>query len=132
MWSSLSQEIAVRHPLALPQVKEAYTSIKAIAEDGEHGLEFIKGAFSSILGAQTVESVVQVADDSQLVKKQVFGQRPDLGDIVGIYGSSVTWKTLLDVLSNFETKHTVDKVADKIVSALGGGHQVGVWVLCVE
>ena len=39
--------------------------IKAIAEDGEHGLDFIKGVFSSILDAQTVESAVQVADDSQ-------------------------------------------------------------------
>ena len=65
VWSSVSQEIAVRHPLALPQVKDAYVSIKAIAEDGEHGLEFIKGVFSSILDAQTVESAVQVADDSQ-------------------------------------------------------------------
>ena len=110
------------------------------------------------------------------MKELVFGQRPDLGDIVthvlshiqlrckwksigvhlGIekstlhqfankdypyletlsywleHDSSVTWKTLLDVLSHSETKHTVDKLADKIVSALGGGHQVGVWVLCVE
>ena len=43
------------------------------------------------------------------------------------HGSSVTWKTLLDVLSHSETKHTVDKLAEKIMSALGGGHQVSVW-----
>ena len=176
VWAGVPQEIEVRHPLALPQVKEAYASIKAIAEDGEHGLEFIKGVFSSILGAQTVESVIQVADDSQLVKEQVLGQRPDLGDVVthvlphiqvrskwksigltlGIkkttldqfsndddpyletlsywleHGSSVTWKTLLDVLGHFETKHTVDELTDKIVSVLGGGDQVSVWVFCVE
>ena len=36
-------------------------------------LELIKGVFSSILGAQTVASVVQVAD-SLLVKEQVLGQ----------------------------------------------------------
>ena len=75
-------EIEVRHPLALPQVKEAYASIKGIAEDGELGLEFIKGVFSSTLGSQPVESVVQAANDSRLVKEQVFSQRPDLGDIV--------------------------------------------------
>ena len=48
------------------------------------------------------------------------------------HGSSVTWKTLLNVLGHFETKHTVDELADKIVSVLGGGHQVSVQVLCVE
>ena len=46
------------------------------------------------------------------------------------HGSSVTWKTLLDVLGHFETKHTVDELTDKIVSVLGGGHQVSVQVLC--
>ena len=179
VWAGVPLEIEFRHPLALPQVKEAYASIKAIAEDGEHGLELIKGVFSSILGAQTVASVVQVADDSLLVKEQVLGQCPELGDIVthvlphiqvrhwkrvglavGIkknalddfgqqftseddcyletlsywleHGSSVTWKTLLDVLGHFETKHTVDELTDKIVSILGGGDQVSVWVLCVE
>ena len=179
VWADVPQEIKFRHPRALPQVKEAYASIKAIAEDGEHGLEFIKGVFSSIVGAQTVESAVQVADDSRLVKEQVLGQCPDLGDIVthvlphiqvrhwkrvGLalgmrkrtlddvgqqltneddcyletlsywleHGSSVTWKTLLDVLGCFETKHTVDELTDKIVPVLGGGDQVSVWVLCVE
>ena len=48
------------------------------------------------------------------------------------HGSSVTWKTLLDVLGHFETKHTVDELADKIVSVLGGGHQVSVQVVRVE
>ena len=121
-----------------------------------------------------------MADDSRLVKEQVLGQRPDLGDVVthvlphiqvrskwksiglalGIkkttlddfgqqftseddryletlsywleHGSRVTWKTLLDVLGHFETKHTVDELTDKIVSVLGGVHQVSVWVSCVE
>ena len=48
------------------------------------------------------------------------------------HGSSVTWKTLLDALGRFETKHTVDELTVKIVSVLGGGHQVSVCVLCVE
>ena len=48
------------------------------------------------------------------------------------HGSSVTWKTLLDVLGHFETKHTIDELTDKIVSELGGAHQVSVQVLCVE
>ena len=180
VWAAVPQEIELRHPLALPKVKEAFASIKAIAEDSEHGLEFIKVVFSCILGAQTVESAMQVADDnSLLVKEQVLGQRPDLGDVVthvlphiqvrhwkrvGLalgmrkrtlddigqqftseedcyletlsywleHGSSVTWTTLLDVLGHFETKHTVDELTDKIVSVLGGGDQVSVWMLCVE
>ena len=82
VWAGVPQEIKVRRPLALPKVKEAYASIKAIAEDSELGLEFIKGVFSSILGVPTVASAVQVADDSLLVKEQVLGQRPDLGDVV--------------------------------------------------
>ena len=48
------------------------------------------------------------------------------------HGSSVTWKTLLDILGRFETWHTVDELTDKIVSVLGGGEQVRVQVLCVE
>ena len=48
------------------------------------------------------------------------------------HGSSVTWKTLLDVLGHFETWHTVDELTGKIVSVLGGGDQVSVQVLCVE
>ena len=40
------------------------------------------------------------------------------------HGSSVTWKTMLDVLGLFETKHTVDELMSKIVSVFGGGHQV--------
>ena len=46
------------------------------------------------------------------------------------HGSSVTWKTLLDVLGHFETKHTVDELTAKIVSVFGGGHQVS--VCCVS
>ena len=46
--------------------------------------------------------------------------------------SSVTWKTLLDILGHFETWHTVDELTDKIVSVLGGGHQVSVQVMCVK
>ena len=42
------------------------------------------------------------------------------------HGSSVTWKTLLDVLGHFETKHTIDDLTDKIVSELGRAHQVSV------
>ena len=173
VWADIPHEIEVKHPQALPQLKEAYASIKAIADDGEYGQEFIKRVFSSILGEQPVYSVGYAADDSQLVKEQVLGQRPDLGDVVthvlphiqvrhwkrvglalgmksstldGLgqqfpndddryletlsywleHGSSVTWKTLLDVLGHFETKHTIDELTDKIVSELGGAHQVSV------
>ena len=180
VWADIPKEIERRLPLELHRLKEAYASFKAIAECGEHGLEFIKHVFSSILGGQTVESVVHVADDSWLVKEQVLSQRPDLGDVVTLvlpriqvrakwkrvglglgmkknsidkleqqfsndddryletlsywleHGSSVTWKTLLDVLGHFETWHTVDELTGKIVSVLGGGDQVSMQVLCVE
>ena len=179
VWADIPKEIERGLPLELLRFKEAYASMKAIAECSEHGPEFIKGIVSNILGGQTVESVVHVADNSWLVKDQVLGQRPDLGDVVtyvlpriqvrhwkrvglalGIrknsldelrqefssdddcyletlsywleHGSSVTWKTLLDVLGHFETKHTVDELTEKIVSVLGGGDQVSVQVLCVE
>ena len=42
------------------------------------------------------------------------------------HGNSVTWKTLLDVLGHFETKHTIDELTDKIVSELESTHQVSV------
>ena len=49
VWSGIPQEIEVKHPLALPRLKEAYASIKAIAEDSEHGFWFIKSVLSSCL-----------------------------------------------------------------------------------
>ena len=150
-----------------------YTLLKKVCDTSQGGHEAVKKAVMKVLGAQTV------ADDSLLVKKQVLGQCPDLGDVVthvlphiqvrhwkrvGLalgmlkrtlddvgqqftseddcyletlsywleHGSSVTWKTLLDVLGHFETKHTVDGLTDEIASVLGGGDQVSVWVLCVE
>ena len=181
VWADIPQEIEDKHPQALPQLKEAYASIKAIADDGEYGHEFIKRVFSSILGVQPVYSVGYAADDSQLVKEQVLGQRPDLGDVVthvlphiqvrhwkrvglalgmkkitldGLgqqfpndddryletlsywleheHSSSVTWKTLLDVLGLSEVECTMVNLRGKIVSELGGARQVSVQVLCVE
>ena len=44
----------------------------------------------------------------------------------------MTWKTLLEVLGHFETKHSIEELTDKIVSELGGAHQVSVPVLYVE
>ena len=158
------------------ELSTMYPLLKKVRDTSQGGHEAVKKAVIKFLGAHTVESVVQVADDSLLVKEQVLGQCPDLGDVVthvlphiqvkskwksiglalGIkkstldhfsndddpyletlsywleHGSSVTWKTLLDVLGHFETKHTVDEMTDKIVSVLVGGDQVSVWVLCVE
>ena len=173
VWADIPHEIEVKHPQALPLLKEAYASIKAIADDGEYGQEFIERVFSSIFGERSVYSVGYAADDRQLVKEQVLGQRPDLGDVVthvlphiqvrhwkrvglalgmkkstldGLgqqlpndddryletlsywleHGSSVTWKTLLDVLGLSEVECTMVKLRGKIVSELGGAHQVSV------
>ena len=68
VWADIPQEIEVMHPLALPRFREAYASIKAIAEDSECGRKFIKSMFSSILELQTAESEVQT--ESLLAKEQ--------------------------------------------------------------
>ena len=180
VWADIPQELEVRHPLALPRLREAYAFMKAIAEDGEHGLEFIKGVFSSVL-QQPLSDRPLLLSAEQLRKDSVLRQKPTLPrlarlvvsqvstqnwKLVGLvllegiadgedtfnaishqftddknrfletlsywleHGSSVTWKTLLDALGYFETKHTVDELTDKIVAVLGGGYQVSVQV-CV-
>ena len=49
VWVKVPLEIEVKHPQALAQFKAAYASIKAIAEEDEHGLWFIRSVFSSFL-----------------------------------------------------------------------------------
>ena len=179
VWASVPQEIEVKHPLALHQVKEAYASIKVIAEDSEHGCTFIRHLLSSVLSEPLSDSPLlhgaeQSSDDGVLRQKPTLSRLARLimthvscqnWRLIGLlllediadakdtlnaishqcsddrnrfletlsywleHGSSVTWKTLLDVLGHFET---VDDLTDKIVSVLGGGDQVSVWVLCVE
>ena len=180
VWADIPRDVFVS---CCSELSTMYPLLKKVCDPSQGGHEAVKKAVMKFLGGQTViqceESVVQVADDSQLVKEQVLGQRPDLGYVVthvlshiqvrhwkrvGLalgmrkrtlddvgqqftseddcyletlsywleHGSSVAWKTLLDVLGHFETKHTVDELTDKIVSVLGGGDQVSVWVLCVE
>ena len=182
VWAGVPQEIEFRHPLALPQVKEAYASMKAIAEDSEHGRAFIRHLLSSVLpeplsdssplhgteqsseegvlrqkptlsklarlimthvschnwrlvGLLLLEDIVDAKDTLNAISHQCSDDRNRFLETLSYWlehGSSVTWKTLLDVLGHFETKHTVDELTDKIVSVLGGGDQVSVWVLCVE
>ena len=178
VWADIPQDVFLSYRRELFTM---YPSLMKVCDTSQGGHEAVKKAVIRLLGGQTVESVVHVADDSRLVKERVLGLRPDLGDIVkhvlpriklqarhwkkfGLalgmrkstldefgehfsndddchletlsywleHGSSVTWKTLLDVLGHFETKHTVDELTDKIASVLGGGHQVSVQVLCVE
>ena len=181
VWASVSQEIEVRHPLALLGVKEAYASMKAIAEDGEQGRSFIRHMLSSVLseplsdrpplhgaeqssedgvlrqqptlsklarlimthvsfqnwrqvGLLLLEDIVDAKDTLNAISHQCSDDRNRFLETLSYWlehGSSVTWRTLLDVLGHFETKHTVDELADKIVSVLGGD-QVSVWVLYVE
>ena len=59
----------------------------------DNGGHEAKKVFLNFLGTQSVESVVHVTDDSQLVEEQVLGQRPNLGNVV-IY-----------VLSRFQARH---------------------------
>ena len=177
VWADVPFDVFLTHCSELFTI---YSLLMKLCDSSQGGHESVKEAVIRFLGGQTVESVVRVADDSQLMKKQVLGQRPDLGDVVlhvlphiqvkskwkevGLalgmkkstvdtfgqqfskdddryletlsycleHGSSVTWKTLLDVLGRFETWHTVDEVMDKILPVFGRGHQVSVQVLCVE
>ena len=182
VWADIPKEIERRLPLELLRFKEAYASMKAIAEDGEVGLEFIKGVFSNIL-QQPLGDRPPLLSLEQLTEDSILSQTPTLSrltrlivlqastqnwKLVGLllladiadgvdtlnaisrqfsvdrrrfletlsywleHGSCVTWKTLLDVMGHFETKHTVDELTGKIVSVLGGGDQVSVQVLCVE
>ena len=164
VWADIPRDVFVN---CCSELFAMYPLLKKVRDTSQGGHEAVKKAVMKFLG---------VADDSLMVKEQVLGQCPDLGDVVthvlphiqvrskwkrigltlGIkkttlnqfsndddpfletlsywleHGSSVTWKTLLDVLGHFETKHTVDELTNKIVSVLGGGDQVSVWVLCVE
>ena len=180
VWADIPQEIEVRLPLALLGVKEAYASMKAIAEDSEHGRAFIRHLLSSVLseplsdspplhgaeqssedgvlrqkptlsrlarlimthvstqnwrlvGLLLLEEIVDVEDTLNAISQQCSDDRNRFLETLSYWlehGSSVTWKTLLDVLGHFETKHTVDELTDKIVSVLGGGDQVSVCVVC--
>ena len=64
----MAPEIEVRHPLELLRVKDAYASMKAIAEDGEYGLQVIKKVFTSIFRSQSVD--IEVQTDSFLAEKE--------------------------------------------------------------
>ena len=176
VWANIPQEIEAKQPLALARLKEDYISMMAIAREGEHGRDFLKGVFSSVLHEPLCDRPSLLSAE-QLGKENVLRQKPKsskLGHLiiphvssqnwklVGLlllediadseetlnafshqfsddrnrfletlsywleHGSSVTWKTLLDVLGHFETKHTIDELTDKIVSELGGTHQVSV------
>ena len=163
MWADIPRDVFVS---CCSELFTIYPLLKKTCDTSQGGHEAVKKAVIKLLDAQ-------ITDDSLLMKEQVLGQCPDLGDVVthvlpriqvrhwkrvglalGVrkrtldglgqqfpseddryletlsywleHGSSVTWKTLLDVLSHFETKHTVDELTDKIVSVLGGGDQVSV------
>ena len=88
-----------------------------------------------LVGLLLLEEIVDAEDTLNAISQQCSDDRNRFLETLSYWlehGSSVTWKTLLDVLGHFETKHTVDELTDKIVSVLGGGHQVSVCVLCVE
>ena len=149
------------------------TSLSMVYDPSQGDHEVVKRAVIDLLGGQTVDNVVHIAGDSQLVKEQILSRCPDLGDVVthvlphiqvrywkrvGLalgmktntldgfgqqfsndddryletltywleHGSRVTWKTLLDVLGHFETKHSMDDLTEKIVSEVGGVPQVSV------
>ena len=176
VWANVPQEIEAKQPLALARLKENFLPMVAIAREGEHGPDFLKEVFSSVLH-EPLRDRPSLLSAEQLGKKNILRQKPKSSKLchliiphvssqnwklVGLllledisdgeatlnafshqfsddrnrfletlsywleHGCSVTWKTLLDVLGHFETKHTIDELTDKIVSELGGAHQVSV------
>ena len=88
-----------------------------------------------VVGLLLLEDIADVKSTLNAISHQCSDDRNKLLEILSYWlehGSSVTWKTLLDVLGHFETKHIVDELTSKIASVLGEGHQVSVWVLCAE
>ena len=82
-----------------------------------------------------LEDVVDVEGTLNAISHQCSDDRNKLLETLSYWlehGRSVAWNTLLDVLGHFETKHTVDELTSKIVSVLGEGHQVSVWLLGAE
>ena len=181
VWVDVPQEIEANQPLALLQLKETYASIKAIADDGEYGQEFIKRLFTSDLQQPLCERP-PLCNAEQLNSDDILRHKPKLSKLTSIilskvstqnwklvglllldniadgeeklksishqfsddrnrfletlsywleHGSSVTWKTLLNVLGHFETKHNIDELTDTIVSELGGASKVRK-MFCVE
>ena len=79
VWADIPQDVFSSYR------SELYTicsSLKKVCDTSQGGREAVKKAVMKLLDGQAVESVVHVADDSRLEKKQVLGQRPDLGHVV--------------------------------------------------
>ena len=96
VWAGAPQEIQIKHHLAVSRLKDAYASMKAIAEDGEYGNKFIKGVFSSVIRPQTVESEVQT--ESLLAKEQDSLWHPNaaiVGAVVGPETDEHEYKSLM-------------------------------------
>ena len=176
VWADIPQDMFSSHHSHFFTI---CTSLSIVCDPSQGGHEAVKKAVIKLLGGQTVDSVLQVDDESQLVNEQILSQCPDLRDLVahilpciegrhwkkvgltlglkkstldGLerqysnnddryletlsywleHGSSATWKTLLDVLGHFETKHTIDDLSDRIVSEVRGANKVRVQVLCGE
>lgn len=126
VWSNAPPEIELRHPVALPQLKEAYASMKAIAEDGEGGLEFIKGVFTSVLQQPLNnrppllnESTKQCCCAERLSNYAVFGQKPTLSELTCIILSRVSaqnWKLVGVVLLGdiADSKKVLDAISHQV------------------
>ena len=176
VWVDVPQEIEANQPLALLQLKEAYSSIKAIAEAGEHGHQLIKRVFTSVLqqplcerpplcnaeqpdcdgilrhkpklskltsiilskvstqnwklvGLLLLDNITDGEEKLKSISHQFSDDRNRFLETLSYWlehGSSVTWKTLLEVLGHYETKHTIDELTHKIVSELGGANEVSI------
>ena len=75
VWADIPQEIEAKQPLALARLKEDYVSMMAIAREGEHGREFLKGVFSSVLH-QPLSDRPSLLSAEQLGKENVLRQKP--------------------------------------------------------
>ena len=78
VWANVPQEV---NSVYQPQLLSTFTLLNSLCKMGK-GENEVRKVFLNFLGGQTVEGGVHAADNSQLVKEQVLGQLPDLGDVV--------------------------------------------------
>ena len=68
-----------------------------------------------------LEDIADVKSTLNGISHQCSDDRNKLLEILSYWlehGSSVTWKTLLNVLGHFETKHTVGELTSKLCQSL--------------
>ena len=79
MWADMPQDVFITH---CSHFFTFSTSLSMVYDPIQGGHEAVKKAVIKLLGGQTMDGVVQIDNDSQLIKEQIASQCPDLRDVV--------------------------------------------------